>query len=253
MTYAIVQSSLDIPDVEKLKRAFRAIPTLTSVDAHLLANDAYGILVKGKSAEHAGRLIQSLRAEGIEAEMVPDSLLPAMPQTKFVRKLLCAEKGLLLHDPLGRPFSLPWEHILLIAAGNVKLQEFNRTGIEKRVVRYDMVGNPHSTTETEYSTKETSRFQFLLEIIVTGAVLRYSVTVDKGTLFQSLGEEFNPKLEESFGVLIRQLTQYAPNAALNRGAYYLRENSGQVFAYPTKNAFFEEIIWLLWKLKQAQG
>lgn len=252
MTYAIVQSSLEIPDVEKLKRAFRSVPTLTNVDAHILANDAYGILVKGKTAEHARRLVESLRGEGIETEMVADQLLPELPQSKFVRKLHCTEEALVLHDPLGRPFRLPWEHIMFIAAGNVKLQEFKRTCIDKKSVRFDGAGNPYSITETDYSTTEESRYKFLLEIIITRAALRYSVTVDKSMLFQSLGDEFNIKLEQSFATLIGQMTQFAPNAALNRGAYYLRENAGEVFSYPTKNAFQEEIIWLLWRMKQGQ-
>ncbi|MBA4147227.1 MAG: hypothetical protein H0X66_03865 [Verrucomicrobia bacterium] len=252
MTFAIVQSSLDIPDVESLKRAFRAVPTLTDVDAHILANDAFGILVKRKSAKHAQALIQSLRSEGIEAEMVADKLLPEMPETKFVRKLECTPDALILHDALGRPFPLPWEHIMLIAAGNVKLQKFNRISTERKVIRFDARGNPHRVTQTDYSSKEESRFEFLLEIILTRAILRYSVTVDKTMLFQFLGDQFNPKLDQSFGQLICQLTQFAPHAGLNRGAYYLRENAENVFSYPSKNAFHEEIIWLLWKMKQAE-
>ena len=252
MTYAIVQSSLDVPDVERLKRAFRAVPTLTDVDAHILASDAFGILVKRKSAEHAAVLIQALRSEGIEAEMVPDRSLPEMPQTKFVRKLECTSDALILHDPLGRPFSLPWEHIMLIAAGNVRVQQFNQVRSVKQIPSYDRYGGEGEVREIEYSTREQSSYQFLLEIILTRAVLRYSVNVDKSMLFQFLGNEFSPKLEESFGVLIRRLTQFAPNTALNRGAYYLKENAAEVFSYPSKNAFHEEIIWLLWRSGQSK-
>ncbi|MFN7140252.1 MAG: hypothetical protein ACK4UN_13030 [Limisphaerales bacterium] len=250
MNYAIVQGSLDIPDVEKLKRAFRSVSTLTDVDAHILANDAFGILVKGKTADQAGRLLQALRAEGIEAEMIPQHLLPQMPATKFVRKLECTPDALILHDPLGRPFPLPWQHIMMLAAGNVKVVEFNRHAMPRQVTRYTANGQAYTTQEVDYNTREEHRFQFLLEIILTRSVLRYSVTVDKPMLFQYLGSQFNPKLEQSFGILVRHLLQFAPQAALNRGAYYFRENASEAFSYPSKNAFHEEIIWLLWKMQQ---
>lgn len=248
MTYAIVQSTLDVPDIERLKRAFRAVPTLTDLDAHILANDAFGILVKRKSLEHARVLLQALRNEGIEAEMVPDQSLPVMPPTKFVRKIACSPEALILHDPLGRPFPLPWEHIMMIAAGNVRMQQFNSV----RSVKYSPSVDGHEVEmrEVEYSTREQTTVQFLLELIISRAALRYTVTVDKPMLHQFLGKDFNPNLEASFGMLVRQLACYAPNAAVNRGAYYLKAGAGEVFFYPSQNAFHEEIIWLLWRAAQ---
>ena len=47
--FAILQRSLEIPDVERLKRAFRSVKCLTDSDAHTLARDAFGILVKNLS------------------------------------------------------------------------------------------------------------------------------------------------------------------------------------------------------------
>ena len=45
--------------------------------------------------------------------------------------------------------------------------------------------------------------------------------------------------------------QYAPHAIVNRGAYFLRENSASVFEYPSKHAFHEEITWMLWQMANA--
>ncbi len=253
MKYAILQSSLDVPDVEKLKRAFQSVPSLTAADAQILANDAFGILVKGESAEHASRLFHALQAEGIETEMVEQRLLPELPQGKFVRKLESTPEALILNDPLGRPFPLSWEHITFLAAGNVLLHDFERKGTTKEVTKYRANGGSYTVTETEYSTKEESRFKFLLDIIVAQGALRYTVMVDKPVLFQFLGAAFNPDLEQSFGEMVRRLVQHAPNAVVNRGAYYMRENAEPMFSYPSKNAYTEEIIWLLWRMKQSQA
>jgi hypothetical protein len=34
MTYAVLQSTLDIPSIDQLKRAFRSVRRLTDMDAH---------------------------------------------------------------------------------------------------------------------------------------------------------------------------------------------------------------------------
>ncbi|MBI3881911.1 MAG: hypothetical protein HY301_17850 [Verrucomicrobia bacterium] len=78
-TYAVVQTTLELPDVEQLKRAFTGLKNLTPADAHILGRDAFGVLVKNLEAEDATRLQGALRAQGIETELVPMDVLPAMP------------------------------------------------------------------------------------------------------------------------------------------------------------------------------
>ena len=48
------------------------------------------------------------------------------------------------------------------------------------------------------------------------------------------------------------LLSAVPHAALNRGAFALRENQPETATrYPTRNAFAEETAWLLWRLQRA--
>ena len=68
--FAILQRSLEVPDVEKLKRAFRSVKGLTDSDAHTLANDGFGILVNNLSPTDAMTLQGALRAEGVETAVV---------------------------------------------------------------------------------------------------------------------------------------------------------------------------------------
>ena len=56
MSYALLQNDLSVPPLDSLKRAFRAVKFLTELDAHTLGADAFGILVKGLSAENAALL-----------------------------------------------------------------------------------------------------------------------------------------------------------------------------------------------------
>lgn len=251
MKYALAQKTLDVPPIEKLKAAFRGSGVLTEMDAHILARDAFGILAKGLTAENAARLQGRLQAEGIETDVVAETLLPQLPPTKFVRRVQCGADALLLFDPLGRPFPLEWKHIMMIAAGNVCLQDFNRIRTEREITRYDSQGNRRREIEVEYSTKEESNFHFLCEVIVNRAILRYTLEVTKPFLTQFLGTRATPDAATNFGLFVQELLKSAPGAVLNRGAYYLRQSAAP-FAYPTKNAFYEEITWLLWKALSSQ-
>ena len=56
-------------------------------------------------------------------------------------------------------------------------------------------------------------------------------------------------LAENFSKLLRDLMAAAPHAKLNRGAAALSGETPQPFSYPSKNAYHEEIIWSLWRLR----
>jgi hypothetical protein len=244
MNFAVLQKTLDIPPVEKIEQALLSVKGFTRVDAHTFANDAYGILVKNISMEQAHAFSQALLGQGIETEVVADNELVPLPQTKFVQRLDCTPDALLIYDPLGRTFPLPFQHIMLIAAGSVRLSDFTRVG--KQVWVDD--GEGGRTPVTDYRTVEERNSHLLLEVIVSGAVLRYSVSAERFR-FDYLGERRTKSLPENFALLVQDLAAFAPHAMLNRGAFFLKQNEN-LFPYPTKNAFFEEITWLLWKMRR---
>lgn len=251
MKFAVLQKNLEIPAVEKLRRAFRSVPTLTDIDAHILGNDAFGILVKGKSLEHASVLQQALALEGIETEVVAESELVRLPEMKFVQRIDCGPDALMIYDPLGRAIALAWENILLIAAGNVRLPEFNRIRTERKVVRYGGRGQYRVETEVDYNSREEMVCRPLIEIVLKRAVLRYSINAEKFN-FMYLGARKTNRLADNFRLLAQDIISHAPRGALNRGAYTLREGD-ELFAYPSKNAFHEEMKWILWRMKKAQA
>ena len=244
MRFAVLQKTLDIPPVEKIEQALLSVHGFTRVDAQIFANDAYGILVKNISAEQANAFSQALLGQGIETEVVAESELVPLPPTKFVHRLDCKPDALLIYDPLGRNFSLEWKHVMLIAAGCVRVTDFKR--VEKPSwSTSDSEGGTYQTTSI--SSVEERNDRLLLEIVVTGAVLRYSVSAESFR-FDYLGERRTKSLPENFSLLVQDLAVFAPHAVLNRGAFSLQQNQ-MLFLYPSKNAFFEEITWLLWRMK----
>ncbi|MBI5385305.1 MAG: hypothetical protein HZA90_11545 [Verrucomicrobia bacterium] len=247
MPFALLQVDLNPPDIERLKRAFRSVDFLTELDAHTLADDGFGILVKNLAPEDAAALCGALRTEGVATEIVDQRALPEMPPTKLVTRLDCQPEALQVYDPLGRVFPLQWGHILMIAAGFVRLSEFTRVR-KVRGESYSDADYPSASRVVEETTVEERNFRFILEIVLTRAVQRFSIAADRFN-FAYLGARRSADPAENFAELVRDLIQFAPQAALNRGAFCLRERLAEPFCYPSKNAFFEEIIWLLWKMQ----
>src|SRR6266566_4712752 len=124
--FAILQRSLEIPDAEKLKRAFRSVHGLTDSDAYTLAKDAFGILVNNLSPTDAMTLQGALEAEGVETAVVLETDLPQLPATKFVHQMDCLPDALMVYDAIGREFPVQWDQITMIAAGRVRLTVFEQ-------------------------------------------------------------------------------------------------------------------------------
>jgi hypothetical protein len=247
MGYAILQAGLDIPPVDKLKRAFRSVPFLTDIDAYTLARDGYGILVKHLTSADASALQGALRVEGVETFLVEEDQLPVLPQSKLVHRSDCLPEALLIYDPLGRPFPLEWQHLMLIAAGRVQLRCSLR--VESPNLFSKSGRNGFSTREERI--REEVKDHWILELVLNRAVMRYILDADKFN-FQYLGERRARSVEENFKLLVQDLVRYAPAAACNRGAFYLKQNQTLPFSYPSQNAFNEELIWLLWRMGQTQ-
>ena len=258
--FAILQCSLEIPDVEKLKRAFRSVNGLTETDAHTLANDAFGILVNDLSPADAMTLQGALQAEGIETAAVLQTDLPQLPPTKFVHQMDCVPDALLVYDAIGREVLVPWDQILLIAAGSVWLTVFEQervvpgqSSLQTTLEPWWLItprGRTAPRPAPEYTTREKQAPKLLLEVLLAGAVARFQVEGERFR-FNYLGDRKRPELVENFAMLAQDVMKFAPHAIANRGAYFLRENTTSVFEYPSKHAFHEEITWMLWQMANA--
>lgn len=266
MAFALLQKTLEPPSVDQLKTAFHDVPGLTPYDAFTLGKDAFGILLRKLDLRSANILKLNLAEQGIDTDLVDEDDLPALPEARNIPRLDCAPEGLTLYDPLNRPFALGWDKVQLIAAGCVNIDEFNQVRTVTEVPDYSRsspsdvllsgvlglprIGPPKTTTVVKYDTKEQRVDHWLFELVVTGGKIRYCLVADKagGLLFQSLGDRRTDNFGSNFALLVQDIIKFAPQAAINRGTYYIRENHPTAFRYPTKIAFQQEMIWLLWQM-----
>ena len=250
MPCSVLQTDLNPPSLDQLRRAFRTVPGLTELDAHTLGQDAFGILVKNFPIENAMALQGALRREGVETEVVDQAQLPSLPPTKFVHRLNCTGAGLEIFDPLGRSFVVAWSHVMLVAAGPVRLTDFVNHKVSRPTVRFSAEENPDLDYKEELVTREERNFHLLLEIVLTRAVMRYSITADRFN-FSCLGDRVTRDISQNFALLVQDVLSFAPGASVNRGAQAVRDGASEWFPYPSKNAFFEEITWMLWRLRRG--
>ena len=235
MVYAIVQKELIVPDVEQLKRAFSVSPLLTELDAQTVFNDAYGILLRGQDAEQARLLQEALRREQIETELVEEANLPTIPSAHVVRQLEFHPDQLVLHDPMRRTSQCPWNDLMFIAAGYVTI----RPGI----------GQDLRSAAASREADHAHAYLTLELFLHNGA--RYSIWADEFD-FDCLGDLLSDDRGLNFVTLIRSLANEAPNAGQNRGAYHACLEPPELFPYPNKAAFNEELIWMLWRIGQLK-
>jgi hypothetical protein len=257
MAYSVLQKDLEPPSSDQLKNAFRGVPGLTAYDAVVMCKHCFGILVKDFELAQANALQQGLAGQGVEAEVVDEATLPRLPETFFIHQVDCKPDMLLVYDQLGRVAEVKWEDIHLIAAGRVVLAEFKevRTGgggsrLMGSVASQAGYGGVHvGTGHVDYSLREEDKDRLLIEIVLRGNATRYSINADKSAplLFQYLGPRRAERLQPNFALVVQDLLNGAKEAAINRGAYYFRENSDRPFIYPSKTAFLDEMIWLLWR------
>ncbi|HTI70770.1 MAG TPA: hypothetical protein VMF06_12445 [Candidatus Limnocylindria bacterium] len=218
MTYALLQTSMTQPPMDALQRAFRSGVSLSSADAAFVADDAFGILARDLPEEDAQSIAASLANEGIDVEMVAEGDLPRLPDAQFFVSAHFSEMTLDLFDGLERKESAPWGALSLIAVG-----------FDQKDVR--------------------------VEIVAGDALIRYHSHLNRMRFHHSpeaTGRSASERLEH----FIQGLVAKSPRAFLNRGAAELvRGNVGErmeeVLAYPRLSAFHEEMIWLLWKARQA--
>ncbi len=253
MTHAIMQTGPEPPSSEQLKNAFQQVPGMAAMDVNILGKDACGVLGKGFEFEQASAMQSALAEQGVETEVVEESVLTELPPARQLAKVEFTPEALRIDNLLGRVFSLEWDDIMVIAAGRARLTEFKRNLVDKVLVNPGEDCSPKLVMKVE--TREEQNDHLLLEIITRGAALRYHAVADRPEallLFQCLGERREKDPATNLSLFVRELAQHAPAATLNAGASQMREDGAATFTYPSQTAFYREITWLLW-MASSQG
>ena len=243
--FAVLQKDVSSPTAEQLKRAFRSFSNLTDADAVRLAVGAHGILMRHENYDAARALHLALQAEGVSTALVSEDDLPKLPEAKALHRLELSPRALVVFDLLGRPASIPWPEVALLAAAAVGDIEVSRTQTERTVLRFNPVFGVWPKKVTDSRRKVAADTQLVLEILLAGTATRYQIEAARFP-FKYVLDQPELSTAEKYIWLVREFCRHATAATLNGGARWLRAGHERVPGYVNRQALTDEIIWLLW-------
>jgi hypothetical protein len=250
MGYAIVQKELVVPNIELLTRAFCTLPELTSIDAQNAANDAYGILLRGLDGERAGVLQAALTHEGIETEMIRETELPNLSTPRIIRQVEFTPEHLAAHDPMQRVTRIPWSDLSLIAAGRVIWRQVRRLSgsLDEQAHAGSLISEAASTSRV----REEEQERLVIDLFLTDRTTRFSIIATEFN-FGHLGQRLSEDVGINHLFLVQELEEHAPHASLNQGAFKACQKPPEHFTYPSRQAYQEELVWMLWQIGRLTG
>lgn len=250
--YAVLQTDINRPVADPMRRAFRFFSNLTDADAIRLAANAQGILLRHLNADEARAFHRALSAEGVAAAMVAESDLELLPSSKSLHRLSLTAEALEVYDLLGRTKPIPWHEIALVAAGAVRHVDISVTQTERIGVKLHSAFGVWPKKIVESVRKVESDTQLIMEIVLTNGVARYELDAAQFP-FKYAVDKPELSTREKFIWLVREIGNRAARAILNRGASDVRSGVQLVRGYPSRQAFTDEMIWLLWKASHTAG
>ncbi len=237
MLCALLQTELEPPSSDALRRAFEQVEGLTVHDSHTMVRGAHGILIHRMPEKLARQIHQVLADEDIETDLVDQQkLFNVLPNARTIRRLTIGADGLVTYDMMDRPHTTPWEHVTLVAGGMVGRIQEDRPGDFLRLGA--MVGH-----------HELTRFSPTLEIFLDIKPFRLRIDAQRCN-YSYLGERMHTTCQKNFVLLVHDLLDYCQHALMNRGIQSIKPGSSTFYAYPTQHAFDDEVLWWFYRKLQ---
>ncbi len=263
LKYHVLQTSLEPVEPRSVQRAFARVKFLTRQDAFIVVRDAFGVLLKDLSFVDAEAVQEALSAEGVDTEIIAADSLPILPPTHLSRRVELLEQGICIHDVIGRETLVEWDRIELLAAGAVpvRVERMVAPPTGAGVFDSDFLVDSHSPWggvlgtglgAGPSSTRAEDVERNTVDIVLAGGSERHTLLAEEALLTHALKRPCRGQVRPAFLDFVWRVSSAVPNAWLNRGAVLAR-NFGALLAYPSRNAYHEEIQWGLRHSTKAGG
>jgi hypothetical protein len=261
MTYAVIQSDSVALTQGQLAAALPVTGRFAPADAARVANESFGLIIDKLEENQAKALQQALRGQGVESEIIVDADLFNMPPVKTTKRFDCLAEHLVVYDSLGRPKSIAWDDVLVVAAGLVSLYETNVSDSTKwetpkgGKAAFVLTGGMSSIVpglgvlpvpQTTRTVQGHDVPRYVLDVLVRGEPPRYRAEGQELS-YAYLGNRRTGEVPGNFAALLRDLMTHAKNAAFNQGFVALRSDFTSAFTYPSRKSFEREMVWLVWR------
>jgi hypothetical protein len=257
--YALMNQGSETVEHELFSRAFAGVPGLTPIDAGVLGNPDCGMLIRKLTLEQGTALQTNLKAAGVETDVVPETALPALPEGKVIRFLECSPQILNIRDCLQRITAIGRQDLKLLAAGSIRIATFPRERKEVEVTRIEWVHGGHVVfpivkheIRVQRVEREAEQWVLRAEILVPVVNQRFIIEAENFN-YRCLGSAMTHDLSTNFCLLIRELARSYSPPLLSRGVTSILGDPPEFAYYPNKDAFHNELVWLLWRATRVQG
>jgi len=243
MSFAIVQSELTPPTLDQLRQALTAaLPAggrFVPADASGILNDSFGILMDKLTFEQAQATKLALADVDYAVEVVDHDELFDLPASKGTNRLVPTNETLIVSDVLGRESFVPWDSVLVIAAGYVGKVRMKQT-VER--IGYDSHGFPMDFVRTQ----ELKGFDPTLELLLEVEPMRLRIDGQRFH-YGYLADRMTNNAEINFLLVVQDIAKHATHAVLNAGTQSIISESNDVAVYPMRRCFDEELVWQVWR------
>lgn len=243
----------DAPDHDVFASAFRGVPGLTPIDANVVGRPDCGILIRNLTLEQGTVLQANLKAAGIETKVVSQTALPNLPNSKVIRSMEIAPDTLTVRDCLQHACKIGVHDLKLLAAGSVRLAAFARERKEIEETRIEWIHSYHAVIpimkreiRVRHVEREAEQWAVRAEIF-SPIVAQCFIIEGEDFDYSCLGPAMTDDVATNFCILMRELAaKYSP-PLLSRGVTSIVADPPEFAYYPNKDAFRDELIWLLWR------
>ena len=242
-TFSVIQRTLgQAVSQQQLEEASTQVPTIARADCIRIHKLLAGIFISRISRPEALAFQRGLAMQGIEAEVVADAQLPALPLGVRSMRVSRIENQLHCRDVMERETIVPLHEILFIAAGVIQEKRFGT----KTVTRARIAGRGQMTHVHETQRTETTERSVTLDLFFTRPPYRFNFQAGEASCFFVQDHAIRPRLPDLVAWAFQKVRGWAPaDCRLNQHIHHDKPLEHPI----AKVAYEEEIRWRFHRLR----
>lgn len=246
-TYSVIQRSLDQPiTLQQLEEASMHAPMIARADCIRIHKLLAGIFISRLPHPEALAFQRGLAAQGHEADVIEDSLLPALPSGMRAMRVSRVDRELHFRDFMDRVTLIPLDEVLFVAAACIEDQTLARTTTTEQV----HIGRGVTVPMQETRLRDVPDRLVRIDIFFSRAPHRMSLSAGDATRFFVQDQAVYLRKPEIIAWAFQKVRSWAPaDCRLNRLIHHEHPLQHRV---PTA-VYEEEIRWRFYRLRQPSG
>jgi len=260
-SYYLILNNPDDLVLTRLAEVLCQSLSILRLDATTRVKRFWGILHKTGKLEKAGELKRAFDEAGIATFILPAKELRPLPSPRVLRKAIPESQGLTFQQE-GRNDLLPWNHVVLLCAGQIGKTErvketlppdgkakkwLMRTGLSMTTA----VAISYERSKKRQVTKERKTASLCLDLIASDASKSVRIVGDSFD-YRYLADRMRHNVFFNFKSLVLDVAGFLPEVKKNRGLRAMEtEPTMRNVVYDSAKDFETEKLWLMQLYKNS--